>query len=261
VALANVRLLGFEPVLGAHAREERDHLAGSDEQRAADVNVALRDPAIRGVFALRGGYGTMRILDRLDYAAFSADPKVVLGYSDLTAALNALTQRARAITFHGPVMNRPLSRASCERILSALGEGIPAQDLALASPCVSRGTARGPLRGGNLSLIAHLCGTPFAVETRGAIVFIEDVGEAPYRIDRMLTQLRLAGAFEAAAGVAVGDIGGNGVVRERLAGLGIPVAMGAPFGHIDDQAVMPIGVECELDADRGMLRFLESGVA
>jgi muramoyltetrapeptide carboxypeptidase len=197
----------------------------------------------------------MRTLEALDYDAFARDPKPVLGYSDLTAPLNALAQRSRVVTFHGPVMNAPLSAAARDRIARALGE----HDFgdARGGEVITGGVARGRLCGGNLSLIAHLCGTPYALDARDAVVFLEDLDEAPYRIDRMLTQLRLAGWFAAARGVAVGDIEHVDVVRERLQDLGIPVLAGLPFGHIGEQCVMPIGAEAELDATNARLRISE----
>ncbi|MDE2481358.1 MAG: LD-carboxypeptidase [bacterium] len=260
-ACENVRALGFEPVLGAHARESAAFLAGSDAARAADFNAALADPAIRAVFALRGGYGTMRILDQLDYGALARDPKVVLGYSDLTAPLNAFAARSGVVTFHGPVASAPLSEAGRERLLRALTTLDPLEPLRTAAAPIVTGTARGHLVGGNLSLVAHLCGTPFAVATRGAILALEDVNEAPYRIDRLLTQLRLAGAFTGAAGFAFGDLEHLDVVAERIGDLGIPAACGLPFGHIDEQWLLPIGLEAELDGAAGVLRFAQSGVS
>ncbi len=259
-ALENVRALGCTPVLGEHARARTGYLAGNDEQRAADFNAALYDPQIRAIFALRGGYGVMRILDLIDYDAVRNDPKIVLGYSDMTALLNAIAQRSGSIAFHGPMMHAPLSAQSRERILRALADPRPLDAVDLPD-VISSGSARGPLRGGNLSLIAHLCGTPFAIESAGGIVFIEDVGESAYRIDRMLTQLRLAGWFSCAAAVLAGDVEHLDVVRERLATLSAPAYAGLAFGHIDEQLILPIGVNVEIDGASARMRFVESAVA
>ncbi len=260
-ACENVRALGFEPVLGAHARDARGFLAGDDADRAEDLNAALRDPAIRGIFALRGGYGTMRLLGALDYDALARDPKVLLGYSDLTAPLNAFAQRAGVITFHGPVASAPMSEAARERLLRALTTTDSMEPIITTAAPIAGGAASGPVYGGNLTLIAHLCGTPYATDLCGAILAIEDVNEAAYRIDRLLTQLRLAGALDGVRGIAVGDLEHLDIVTERLGGLGIPVVAGLPFGHIDEQWVLPIGLDAVLDAEAGKLRFAEAAVA
>jgi muramoyltetrapeptide carboxypeptidase len=225
-------------VLGAHAYANADYLAGTDDERAADLNDALRDPSVRGIIALRGGYGTMRILDRVDYAALARDPKCVMGYSDMTALLNAFAARSNVVTFHGPIAGAPMSELQRERVKRAL---FGADFEALEGAALVPGNARGVLRGGNLSLIAALCGTPYAIDFTGSIVLLEDVDEAPYRIDRLLTQLQLAGAFDAAAGFVIGDIPAPQVLRERLARYGKPAIGGVPSGHIDEQSVLPIG--------------------
>lgn len=230
-------------MLGEHAYAAADYLAGSDDARAEDLNRALRDPSIRGIFALRGGYGVMRILDRIDYAAFAREPKCVMGYSDLTALLNALNQRCGVVTFHGPVASAPMSAAQRECVKRALFHG---KFEAPHAHALVPGTASGVLRGGNLSLIAALCGTPYAIDFRDAIALIEDVDEAPYRIDRLLTQLLLAGAFERARGFAIGDVPAPSVVQERLAALGLPVVAGIDAGHLEEQAVLPIGGEATI---------------
>ncbi|HEY8315090.1 MAG TPA: LD-carboxypeptidase [Candidatus Baltobacteraceae bacterium] len=271
-----VRALGFEPRPGARALLHDGYLAGSDEERAADFNEAARDPRVRGIFALRGGYGTMRILNLLDYEALRRDPKVILGYSDLTALLNAVTSRAGLVTFHGPVaalsaftpmVAQALRRAVC--VAEPLG--ILAMRDAQA---ISGGSARGRLAGGNLSLISALVGTPFALDLDDALVFLEDVDEAPYRIDRMLTQLRLSGALAKTAGVLVGECRNCDVdpehaygrmpldrtLRDRLGDLGLPVLAGAAIGHIEEQWTVPIGVRATLDADARELRVEEAAV-
>jgi len=262
-AMEVVRSFGLIPRAGRHARAKRGYLAGSDAQRAADFNEAARDPQVRGIFALRGGYGTMRILDAIDYEALAADPKVVLGYSDLTALLNAITQRTGLITFHGPVAALSaftgIERGWLQRAVmqtDPLG-ALEAPDAGV----VAEGTAQGRLCGGNLSLIAALTGTPFEIDTSGAILFIEEVDEAPYRIDRMLTQLRLSGALSRAAGVLVGrcancDVGADHpyagmplaqTLRDRLGDLGVPVLAELPIGHRGEQWTLPIGAHARIN--------------
>ena len=271
-----VQSLGLVPQLGEYAATKRGYLAGTDEQRAADFNAAARDPRVRGIFALRGGYGTMRILDRLDYEALRADPKVVLGYSDLTALLNAVTQRTGLVTFHGPVAAlSEFTDSEMQWLRSAVMEprALGALNVEQARTLVN-GTARGRIVGGNLSLISGLVGTPYAVNTDGAILVIEEIGESPYRIDRMLTQLRMSGALQCAVGIVAGgwtdcDVDEthvyagmrlSDVLHDRLADLGIPVLLDLPIGHIDEQWTLPIGLPARLDAAAKTLTIEEPAV-
>jgi muramoyltetrapeptide carboxypeptidase len=248
-----VQSLGLVPRIARHALDRERYLAGTDEARAADFNEAARDPQVRGIFALRGGYGTMRILDAIDYDAFAADPKVVLGYSDLTALLNAITQRTGLVTFHGPVAAlSPFTENETAWLRSAIMSPEPLG--ALRGPdavTLASGSAKGRLCGGNLSLIAALIGTPHEIDASGALVVIEDTDEAPYRIDRMLTQLRMAGVFARAAGVVAGRFSNCGdaaaVLRERLSDVHIPVLAELPIGHEGEQWTLPIGLPASLE--------------
>jgi muramoyltetrapeptide carboxypeptidase len=262
-----VRTLGLVPRIGTFAKaSELGYLAGTDEQRAADFNEAARDPRVRGIFALRGGYGTMRILEKIDYKALARDPKVVLGYSDLTALLNAITQRTGLLTFHGPVA--ALSQFTALETQALRAAVMSAEPLgALQAPeaqTLIGGVARGRLAGGNLSLIAALLGTPYEINTRGALLVLEDVDESPYRIDRMLTQLRMSGALSRAAGIIAGGWTNCGVtdelLRDRLGDLGIPVLTETLIGHIDEQWTLPIGARATLDANARTLTIEEPAV-
>ncbi|HEY5256834.1 MAG TPA: LD-carboxypeptidase [Candidatus Baltobacteraceae bacterium] len=272
-AIGHIESLGLRARAGRHALDRHGYLAGDDQARLDDINVALRDPDVRAVVALRGGYGTTRLLDGVDYAAFAADPKVVLGYSDLTALLNALHARTGIVTFHGPV-------AAADRftptvvgwLRRALFSTAPIGTL--EAPCATTlggGRGRGRLIGGNLSLIAALLATPYALDFDGAIAFLEEVDEAPYRIDRMLTQLRASGTLHGVRGIVVGDCRNcdapadapaasrlEHVLRDRLGDLGVPLLSGAPIGHIEEQWTLPIGIEADLDADA---RTLDVGAA
>lgn len=248
-------------MLGKNARARNGYLAGSDRERAFDFNAALNDAGIAAIFALRGGYGTMRIAHAIDYDAFARSPKIVMGYSDLTVVLNALAARANTITFHGPVAATPWSDATREWVARALCDIQPLGTMRAATKMERAGAASGVLRGGNLTLLAHLCGTPFAVDLSDAIVFLEDVDEADYRIDRMLTQLMLARAFEHARGFLIGDVPNLEIVRERLHALKKPALSGVPVGHIEHQWVMPIGAHVTIDADTGTIAIGESAVA
>jgi muramoyltetrapeptide carboxypeptidase len=268
--------LGLVPRVMPGASLKLGYLAGSDEQRAADFNEAVRDPQVRGIFALRGGYGTMRMLDRIDYDAIRRDPKVILGYSDLTALLNAVTRQTGLITFHGPVA--ALSDFTENEVRWLRAAVMTAESLgALHVPnarILSAGVARGRLAGGNLSLIAALTGTPYQIDLSGAILIIEDVDEAPYKIDRMLTQLRLSGAFARVAGIVAGgwtncDVDADhryagmrlaDVLTDRLSDLGVPVLLDLPIGHIDEQWTLPLGAGASLDAAARTLTITESAV-
>lgn len=271
-----VRSLGLVPRVMPGASLQLGYLAGTDDQRAADFNAALHDSQVRGVFALRGGYGTMRILDRIDYDAIRSDPKVVLGYSDLTALLNAITKRTGIITFHGPVaalsdftVNEVQWLRAAVMSTEALGPLHVPHARALFG-----GKTQGRLVGGNLSLISSLVGTRHAIDARDALLVIEEVEEAPYRIDRMLTQLRLGGGLTSVAGVIAGgwtncDVDEQhryagmrlaDVLSDRLGDLGVPVLLDLPIGHIDEQWTLPIGACATLDADARTLIIEEPAV-
>lgn len=193
-----VRALGLSPQAGTYAKASAlGYLAGTDEDRAADVNQAVHDPNVRGIFALRGGYGTMRILPRIEYEALARSPKVILGYSDVTALLNSITERTGLVTFHGPVAAlSQFTPLETQALRAAVMQSEPLGTLsAPEAQTLVDGTAHGPIVGGNLSLIAALVGTPYEIDTTGALLVLEDVDESPYRIDRMLTQLRMSGAL------------------------------------------------------------------
>ena len=280
------RALGLEPVLGPNAHRRYGYLAGTDEERLTDLNAALRDPSVDAVWCLRGGYGVTRILDRVELTALAKRPKAVIGYSDITALILALYQGAGVVSFHGPMARSPLTRFSREHFERVLGGSAPAGRLGrLPAPsgvlvpraprivALKSGVAEGPLVGGNLSLIAALIGTRHFPEMGGAILFLEDVGEDLYRVDRMLAHLRMAGALDRLAGVIVGQftdtkrgtgdgaLGFDEVLATYLEPLGIPAAFGFPIGHVDDQWTLPIGVRAKLDAGAGEVEILEGAVS
>jgi muramoyltetrapeptide carboxypeptidase len=279
------RALGYEPVLGTHAPSRHGYLAGTDDQRLADLNGVLQDPNIDAVWCIRGGYGALRLLDRVDYDAIIRRPKALVGFSDITALLNAVTRITGVVTYHGPVARAPMpefSRRHFERVLASAE--IPGRLGRLPAPAdvlvpqehrivtLAGGTAEGSLAGGNLSLLHCLIGTPFFPDLNQAILFLEDVGEDLYNVDRMLAHLRLVGALKNLAGVAVGRftdldrasrdgaLGFDEVLATYLSPLGIPVAYGFPIGHIDSQWTLPLGIRARLDADAGELDLLEASV-
>jgi muramoyltetrapeptide carboxypeptidase len=277
-AIDRLRGWGYDPVAGEHACGRHGFLSAPDEARAADFNAALRDDSVDAIWCLRGGYGVMRILDAIDWDALARRPRPVIGFSDNTA-LHLAIQRLGIVSFHGPhPATETITDFSVDGLRRVLTIPAPAGTLpfpADAPPAetIAPGVAEGQLVGGNLALLAATLGTRFAVDADGAILFIEEVGEAPYRVDRMLTQLRLAGVLDRVAGIALGGFtevpanGGDGpreeaeVLRERLGSLGVPVATGFPFGHVDDNWTLPEGVRARLDASSGMLELLEPAVA
>jgi muramoyltetrapeptide carboxypeptidase len=268
-ALANARTLGWEPRVGEHALDRAGYFAGSDASRAADLNAALRDPAIDGVWCLRGGYGMMRILPALALDALRTRPKAIMGYSDITALHAAVGRRAGSVSYHGPTARAVLTPFSLASLACAVTAGGDPLGAASGAVTLRGGTARGRLAGGNLALLAALVGTPYFPELAGTILVLEDVNEGVYRVDRMLQQLLLAGALVGVRGVAFGhctscpeesDDGARrlaDVVAEVADALAVPCVLGVPVGHIDDQWTLPLGLEAELDADTPALRLVE----
>jgi len=280
-ARENLERLGLVPVTAPHLADSFGYLAGSDAARAADFNAFARDSRIRGIIALRGGYGTMRILDLVDYDAIANDPKIIIGFSDVTALLNAVAARTGVTTFHGPVAGHgdfSANVANGLRVAAMTAEPIGRIRAREGSPLQIGGSssARGRIFGGNLSIVAALCGTAFAVPSSGSIMLLEDVKEAPYRVDRMLTQLRLSGALESVSAVALGqfvdcipNVGTDDTpsatiqetLRERLGDLRIPIITDLPFGHIPSQMTFPIGIRASVDSYAQTFTIEESAVS
>ncbi len=278
-----VEQFGYEPVLYPSAKESRGYLAGrSDEANAEELHRAFEDPKIDGILCLRGGYGSQRILPFLDPARIAKHPKVFIGYSDITAVHSFLNGTCGLVTFHGPMIIPSLrSLAGGDPQLAGLFGWMRWMHRLLEDPDalpgplptvrplerVVGGRARGPLAGGNLTMISTLMGTPWEVDVRGKILFIEDVGEKVYRIDRMLTQLRNSGKLDGVAGFILGDFVDcpspegsqtlDDVVRDILVPLGKPIVKGLHAGHGDINLALPFGVTAEMDADEGTVAFLE----
>lgn len=265
---------GFRPRLGAHTRDVRGYLAGTDADRAADLRAAFADPTIKAVWGARGGYGAGRIIDRLDLDAIVADPKLFIGFSDLTAVHLALADHARIATVHAPTVAKLADLGNDElapllHLLSVprpLGD-VPLHDDRRTLTTMVGGRAEGRLLGGNLTMLAAACGTPTRPRFRGAIALIEEVNEAPYRVDRLLTQLRLSGVFDGVAGIIVAHSPGcdapdgtprfEDVIADRLGALGVPLLVGAPLGHGPRTRSVPLGVRVTLDADEPSLHVIE----
>jgi muramoyltetrapeptide carboxypeptidase len=284
VALCRERFekMGFRISLAEKLSGRDRYLAGSDDDRVNEINAALHDPRVAAIFPCRGGYGLTRILDRIDYDALRASPKMIIGFSDVTALHLAVARKARVITFHSPMPEFSLLKDNGEYAYSFNsfwhmvrlekhqdGPGKWDIDLPQSGPRPSTlvgGKARGRLLGGNLSLVCATLGTPYALEAKGAILFLEDTGEAPYRIDRMLSQLRLAGILSQVSGVVLGTFERTDekevqtVLKDYFAKLKVPVVMNFPIGHGTYNATLPHGALAELDADDLHLRLLESPV-
>ena len=269
--MENAKKLGWEPVVGEHVRARHFYFAGADEMRLSDFNAALRDDSIDAVWCLRGGYGAMRLLEGVDYYALRRRPKTIIGYSDITALHSAIALRADLASIHGPTARSKLTPFA-ERSLRAAATGKD-EPCGIAETAVTLvpGRARGRLIGGNLALLAALHGTPFQPKYDGAILVLEDVNEAPYRIERMLLQLRLSGSLQRCAGIAFGSFTNTGesndkhvagdrtlndVIREAAEAMRVPAVCGVPIGHINDQWSVPLGAEAELDADAKRLTTL-----
>ncbi len=272
-SIAALEGLGYRVKASPHCADRKGYLAGEDSIRASELMAAFADPDTQGVICLKGGYGTPRILDRLDYGIIARNPKFFMGYSDITGLHLAFARETGLVTFHGPMPSsdmvpelHPETRAALE---SALSGQLCVQAAELVDPAAGR-IVEGQLTGGNLSLIAAAMGTPWEIDTTGKILFLEDIDEAPYRIDRMLTQLRLAGKFDACAGVVLGAWtrceAGEGkptlsiveIIREVVAGHGNPVVAGLPAGHCSPTLTLPLGVRYRLDPDARTLEMIES---
>jgi len=264
--------LGFDVVEGASCRAKYGYLAGSDQARAADLSRAFTDSTIRGIFCLRGGYGAARLLDLLDFDAIRANPKFFCGYSDITALHVSINQRAGLMTFHTPVVGEAGFADADDFTLKSMNKYIFDDDIAghIINPpghhlmfSTNARPVRGLLAGGNLSVLASLVGTPFAPDFTDKIVFIEEIGEMPYRIDRMLNQLRMAGAFKHCAAVIFGDFADCAAdmptksltipeIIDNL-GLDVPILHNLRCGHCRPTLSLPLGAVATLNPDTNSL--------
>lgn len=273
--------IGLEVVFGEHYFDRFGYFAGEDEARASDINSFFRDPEIRMIFA-RGGWGSARVLPLLDYELIAANPKVLLGYSDATALINGVHTQTGLVTFHGP---SPLDRFSAnyfERVIMD-GEAATMENLVDIDDdelvqtehrlqTLTPGRASGAILGGNLTVLTAIIGSRYLPNLDGAILFLEDVNEAVYRVDRMLTQLKLAGILDSIAGFVFGRCTECGpgtnfgsltledVLDQHIRPLGIPAFNGSMIGHIDQQFTIPLGIDVDINADAGSITMLESGV-
>lgn len=278
--IAELERLGFRVKHRSDILDKARYTAGSDQRRAEELMEAFADPEVKAVWAARGGYGVMRILNLLDENLLRANPKIFIGYSDMTALHLYLYQRFGWVSFHGPMAAKDLAGGTehydRETLLAAISEAKPMGEIRSArTEILHRGSGQpvsGRLLGGCLSLIAAMMGTPDELDTRGAILFLEDTGTRPYAIDRMLQQLRLAGKFDEVRGIVFGEMldcvqhaeqgySIQDVLAECTADLKVPVIFGLPSGHSPiGNLTLPLGVMATLDARRGVLSVEEAAV-
>lgn len=280
-----IRALGFKPKRAAHLLDRYGYLAGQDRDRASDVNAMFADKSVQAIFAVRGGWGCARLLPYLDYDLIRANPKPLMGYSDITALHMAIQAKTGLVTFHGPNASSAWGRQSVDSFRPlAMDAAMPTYANPVASEdrltqkkwrtqTIRAGVARGRLLGGNLTVLSALVGTPYLPDFTGAILFLEDIGEAEYRIDRMLTQLALSGILRRVAGIIFGQCTDckdkdpglvnftlSSLFEQHFAPLNVPVFQGAFIGHMPDQFTLPVGVMAEMDAAAATLKLLEPAV-
>ena len=272
---------GFKVTAGPHLGSRYGHLAGTDAERAGDLNAMFADPEVRAIVCVRGGSGAARLLPLLDYDAIRRNPKVLLGYSDITALHCALQAKTGLVTFHGQIGSGSWNAFNADQFrrvfferelmdyrnkVEAGDELVPRRNRTIT---IRGGKVSGELVGGNLTVLAALAGSPYLPDFRGKILFLEDVSEAPYRIDRMLSTLKLMGALDKISGFIFGECTdckpGDGygsltleqIFDDYIRPLKIPAYRGAMIGHIREQFIIPVGGKVELDADAGTFRLLE----
>ena len=273
--------LGLDVVLGNNYYNRHGYFAGTDADRASDLNTLFRDPDIKMIFA-RGGWGSARVLPLLDYDAIGRNPKVLLGYSDATALLTGIHAKTGLVTFHGP---SPLNNFSAEYFRRVVMNG---KQVTMVNPkditeetlvqtenriqTIKGGKANGRILGGNLTVLTAIMGSAYLPDWNDSILFLEDIGEAVYRVDRILTELSLAGVLskikgfvfgrctECESGTNYGSLTLEQVLAEHIEPLGIPAFSGSMIGHIEQQFTVPIGIDVEIDAGAGSIRMLEAAV-
>lgn len=270
--------MGFSVILGDTLNKKYGYLAGTDEERAGELMNFFEDPKIDGIIAMRGGWGCARLLDKLDYEIIQKNPKVLMGFSDVTSLLNAIQIKTGIITFHGLVGVNNWNAFSTEIFNRVVCNG---ENCSLtlektsrrAFVSINKGKARGKLFGGNLSVISGLIGSPFFKLPQNTILFLEETNEEPYVVDRLLTHLKLANVYDKLSGIIFGhcsnclaqnpehSIPTLKIIKEHFSALSIPVSYGSPIGHISSKWTIPIGIEAEMDSENGSLVLLESAVS
>ncbi len=286
-AVEKMKNLGYEVKLGNNIYKKWGYLAGSDEERLEDIHMMFADQEVKAIIAIRGGYGTGRLLKFLDYDLIRKNPKIIHGYSDITSLLIGIHQMTGLVTFHGPVAISTYTDYTTKYFYKALSNTEPIGEIEDAPYeanlqtsnrvwTIQGGVGSGRLTGGNLTLIASLMGTPYEIDTKDKLLFIEEVGEEPQVLDRYLTQLDNAGKLEQCKGIVFdrmksvhpadfkssyySTLSKEEIIADRIKRYKIPACIGLSLGHIANKPTLPLGVECKLDADKGRLTILESAV-
>jgi len=285
-AVNNLEGFGFQVKLAKNIRAERGFIAGTDTERIADLHSMFGDKQVAGIWCARGGYGCGRLLPNINYKLLKKNPKVLIGFSDITALLQGIYKETGLVGFHGPVGSSDFTDYTKEYLtkvliepqdnltitLSKENKELAETDKVFQTATIRGGIATGKLIGGNLSLLAPLAGTKYQPNIKGKLLFIEEIGEAPYRLDRMLTQLRQSYRLKEAAGIILGVFRGcemkagsrslslMDTLKDRLGDLNIPVFYGVSIGHISNNMTLPIGVKARFNADTGEIILLEKGV-
>ena len=269
--------MGFRVKIGKSVYERYGYLSGTDDIRAADINDMFEDKKVKGIICIRGGYGTPRILDLIDYEIINNNPKVFVGYSDITALHIAINQKSDLVTFHGPMvasdMIEGFSIFSRDNLLKSIMNKEPISKISNPEGeeilTINGGIADGIIIGGNLSLIVDTIGTPYEINTMDKILFIEEIGEQPYNIDRMLNQLRLSGKLQEAKGIILGDFNNcetenpeenlilEQIINDQIKSIGKPTIYNLQAGHCNPMLTLPFGVKVRLNADKKELIVLE----
>ncbi len=265
-AQSKLSSMGFECSFTDRILHQHPYLAGSDENRLLDLHEAFEDNSINAILCIRGGYGTTRIIDKIDYSLIKRNPKIFIGYSDITALLNSIWQKTGLVCFHGVMGSSTFTEYTKQQLTNLLNNNISEittfdKD---AIKVLKKGKIRGNMVGGNLAIVNSLIGTDYEIDFTDKIAFFEDIGEDFYKIDRMITQLLLTKSFKKSAGIILGTfnkckhyngeledktISLNDIFVERFKDLDIPIISGFSFGHVDNQAIFPIGINVELDTD------------
>lgn len=285
ITVESLQSMGFKVVLGKHIFDRYGNLAGKDEDRAADINEMFADKKIDAIMAMHGGWGCARILPLLDYKLIKKNPKIFIGYSDITALLLGIYSQTGLVTFHGPVGSSTWNSFTVDYFKNTLIDG---NATVMSNPVrksdnlvqvddriytITAGKASGKLIGGNLTVLSHILGSKYVPDFKGAILFIEDVQEDTYRIDRMITQLKLAGILNQISGFIFGkctdcppsknygSLTLEDIFEDHIKPLKIPAFSGAMIGHIKDKFTVPVGIEADIDATAGTIKLKESAVS
>ena len=264
--IAVLKSMGFNVFIPDDVAVKKGYFAGSDVHRANILNRLFADSSIKAIVCARGGFGSIKILPLLDFEAVKKNPKIFCGFSDITALLSVLSAGSGLVTFHGPVITTlgSAGQRTKDALLAAFTQDTKLEIILETGVALKPGTCTGTVSGGNLASLCHLVGTPYAQNFEGHIVLLEEINEAPYRIDRMLTQMKLAGCFDRISGLMLGYFKGCGamdeiykIVDNIFKGINIPILAGFEAGHGENNITIPLGLKATLDTYKNVLWFHE----